>query len=120
MTRIKCYGVGEAAPLIAANTGLLLVHFYSPLQSASSTLHRELDDVAPTFDGRIQFAEVEPLKDRELAQDLAIEHLPTLILFQGTEEVERVEGDMQPEALAEFLDTVASFYTSGPGPEQIY
>ncbi len=111
MNRIKSYKADEVTALIHGNAGLLLVHFGSPLHSSCDFVHRELDLLAPRFESEIHFAEVEPLKDLELAQVYSIEHLPTLILFVGDEEVERIDHVMLPEELAEFLETAASFYT---------
>jgi len=120
MPRIKFYLTDEVATLISENEGLVLVHFCSPLHSTCDFVHRELDLLAPGFESKVQFAEVEPLKDLDFAQAYAIEHLPTLILFQGAEEVERIDRVMLPEELSEFLEAAASFYTSAGDSEDVY
>ncbi|MCA8959182.1 MAG: hypothetical protein KDC38_01665 [Planctomycetes bacterium] len=120
MSQIKSCTGDEVLTLIRENRGLLLVHFYSPLHSSSDFLSRGLNLVAPHFLGRVQFAEVQPLQDLEIAQGFAIDQLPTLILFVHDREVERIEHVMLPEELSEFLETAAAFYASAGGDEGVY
>ena len=114
MENITTYTANEVSHAIQRNRGLLLIHFGSPLASSCELVHKELARMAPGFDGRLGFAEVElPLQDLELIQKYGIESLPTLILYQGSEEVERVERLMLEDELQEFLELSHSYYSTG-------
>ena len=111
MKSVKTFGAAEISQEIDQNTGLLLVHFGSPLASSCEFVNKELELLAPRFANTIHFGEVEiPLQDLELIQRYGIEEIPTLILFHGKEPVERLERIFLPEDLCGFLEAAASFY----------
>ncbi|MCI0650863.1 MAG: thioredoxin family protein [Planctomycetes bacterium] len=112
---VKVYQPNEVSRAIQQNEGLLLVHFGSPLASPCEFVRQELETIAPEFEEqRLHFAEVElPLQNFELIQAFGLEEVPTLILFFGSQEVERLERILLPEELKEFLDTALSYYSSG-------
>ena len=111
MARIQTYTPGEVVGVIADNRGLLLVHFGSPLASSCEFVRKELEMISPMFAERLALAEVElPLQDVEVLRRYAIEEIPTLILFRGCEEVERLERILLPEEFREFVETCLAFY----------
>ena len=112
MTKVRSYTPDEVVQVVDKNSNLLLVHFGSPLASACEFIRQELEMLAPSFDENIlAFAEVElPLQDFEVIQAYNLEEIPTLILFSGSVEVERMEQILLPEELKEFLETATSFY----------
>ena len=112
MTHVKTYQPGEVNQVVDGNSNLLLVHFGSPLASACEFVRQELEMLASSFEeSAIQFAEVElPLQDFDLIQSYNLEEVPTLILFSGSVEVERLERILLPEELKEFLEAATSFY----------
>ena len=112
MPRVKTYKPDEVHQLVSDNGNLLLVHFGSTLASACEFVRQELEMLAPSYDESIlKFAEVElPLQDFDLIQSYNLEEVPTLVLFAGAEEVERIERIFLPEELKEFLDLTVSFY----------
>ncbi len=114
MKSLKSYRADEVAQAIDQNDGLFLVHFGSPLASSCEFVHKELELLASRFASAVTFGEVElPLQDLELIQRYRIEEIPTLILFHGDNEVERLERILLPEELCGFLEAAASFYGSG-------
>ena len=111
MAKIHTYTANEVVQVIAENRGLLLVHFGSPLASSCDFVHKELEMIAPVFEERLQLAEVElPLQDVEVLRRYSIEEIPTVILFRGATEVERLEQIFLPEEFREYLETCVSFY----------
>ena len=105
MERITTYRAGEVSDAIELNVGLLFIHFGSPLASSCDLVRKELERLAPSFEDRIEFAEVEiPLQDLDLIQKYGIETIPTLTLYQGSTEVERVERLMLEDELRELLE----------------
>lgn len=111
MSRIQTYSAAEFVPVVSRNEGLLLVHCGSPLASSCEFVRKELEDLAPVFEDQLRLVEVEvPLQDVEILRRYAIEEIPTLILFRGDQEVERLERILLPAELKEFLDDCLSFY----------
>ncbi|MEM7166768.1 MAG: thioredoxin family protein [Planctomycetota bacterium] len=118
MERIRTYKPDEVTVAVQQNEALLLLHFGSALASSCELIHRQLQSLAPVFEGRVEFAEVElPLQDLELIQRFGIEDVPTLVLFQGSEEVERFDSVQTTEALNDFLEAAVSFYGSFSGSD---
>jgi thioredoxin-like negative regulator of GroEL len=118
--RIHTYTPGEVVDVIAANRGLLLVHFGSPLASSCEFVHKELEAVAPHYGERLQIAEVElPLQDVEVLRRYSIEEIPSVILFRGNSEVERLERILLPDEFREFIDACLAFYEGNDGKDTL-
>ena len=118
MSNLRTYSADEVVRVIDQNRGLLLVHFGSPLASSCEFVHRELEMVAPIYEQRVGFAEVElPLQDVDVIRRYSIEEIPSLLLFSGKEEVERLERVLLPDEFREFIETCWSFYGQNP-PEE--
>lgn len=108
--QIKTYHGDEVIRAIEDNTGLLLVHFASPLASACEQLHQDLSEIANALD-LAHIAEVDvPLRELEVINRYEIEQLPTLVLFNGNQEVERLEEVLSGEELKQFLADSVSYY----------
>ena len=111
MERIQTITADQVDQAVEQNSGLLFVHFGSPLASSCEVVRQQLEAVAPLFTDRVSFAEVEiPLQDLDLIQRFTLETIPTLILFAGSEPVERLEHLMLQEELVELLEMATSFY----------
>lgn len=119
MEKIVTLKADEITTVIAQNRGMLFVHFGSPLASSCEVVHKILDELAPEFAGRIRFAELElPLQDLELIRRFSIETIPTLVLFRGDTEVERLEQLMQESDLRDLLRMAASYYAVADSESQ--
>ena len=111
MELIRSCSANEVVEVIEKNAGLLLVHFTSTLASSSEFVKKELELIAPLFEGSLAIVEVEmPLQDLGLIKSYRLEEIPTLILFNGSDEVERFEAIRLPEELKELLEAAVSFY----------
>ena len=120
MSNIRQIAAAEVTGVIAENRDLLLVHFGSPLASSCDFVHKQLEMVAPLYEDRLGIAEVElPLQDVDVLRRYAIEEIPTLILFRGEEEVERLESILLPEEFREFLETCCSFYAGHDATDEL-
>jgi thioredoxin-like negative regulator of GroEL len=115
MAKIRNYTADEVVRVIEENHGLLLVHFGSPLASSCEFVRKELEMVAPLYEDRLGVAEVElPLQDVDVLRRYSIEEIPTLILFQGKDEVERLERILLPDEFREFVESCCAFYGRHP------
>ena len=111
MSKIRSYSAKQVLDLIGSNQGLLLVHFGSPLASSSDFVRKELEILLDGFLGRVGFADVElPLQDIELLRRYSIEEIPTLILFLGSDETERLTQIFLPNELRDFLENCCAYY----------
>lgn len=97
--------------VIESNHGLFLVTFSFPGTQVYQTFRKELSSVAERFESWIRFGEVLVSAEPTLVQDFDLTSFPTLLLFQGADEVERVEQFWAPEPLTEYLETIQSFYS---------
>jgi len=111
VAKIRSYSAEQVLDLIGTNRGLLLVHFGSPLASSSDFVCKELEILMDGFIGRVGFANVElPLQDIDLLRRYSIEEIPTLILFSGCVEVERLTQIFLPNELRDFLENCCSYH----------
>ena len=94
MERIRTYKPDEVTLAVQQNEALLLLHFGSALASSCELIHRQLESLAPVFEGRVAFAEVElPLQDLELIQRLLQVGDDVLGVLQSDREPHHVVGD---------------------------
>ena len=114
MEKVQSYTPDQVRRAVDENRGLLLLHVGSPLASSCEVVHQALENLAETQLGeQLEFAEVElPLQDLELIQKFSLETVPTLLLFQGSEEIERLEQLLQEDDLRDFLEIAVSFYST--------
>ena len=91
--------------------GLSLVHFGTPLVSACSFTQRSLALISPDFGQQVQFATVDvPLQEIDVLRQYSLRTVPTLVLFDGGREVERLERILLPAELRLFLQDAVAFY----------
>ena len=113
MEKVQTYTPDEVRRVVDENQGLLLLHVGSPLASSCEVVHQALENLANTeVSTYVELAEVElPLQDLDLIQKFSLETVPTILLFHGNREVERLEQLLQEDELREFLEIVVSFYS---------
>lgn len=115
MAEIKTYHGDEVIHAIDQNQGLLLVHFSSPLASACEQVHRDLAVIATSL-SLVEIGEVEvPLQELEVIRRYGIEQIPTMVLFRGSEEIERLAEVPAREDLKQFLVDSVSYYVPANG-----
>ncbi|MEM7167425.1 MAG: thioredoxin domain-containing protein [Planctomycetota bacterium] len=112
MAKITTYDGQQLTEVLAANRGLLLVHFSSSLASSTETLRHSLQEIPADVASFVEVAEVDvPVTDSELIASYGLQQLPTLLLFCEGAIVERLEWTPDPEELAQFLLLCTSYYT---------
>ena len=94
-----------------AREGLVLVHFASPLYSGSQRVTEHLRQLPEELDAFVEFREFQlNSEDASMIRRFDIEQLPTMLIFQNGQIVERIEVLMDPEDLENTLRNVVSFY----------
>ena len=111
MGQFHFYDLEQLGEQISCNQELLLVHFTSSLVTSCSFMRRSLALIAPEFRGQIQFSEVEVrLQEIAFLRRYSIGTVPTLVIYDGSQEVERLERILLPAELRIFFKDSVAFY----------
>ncbi len=102
----------ELPEVLMTNEGLFVVGCVMPEIPSCQLLSQELAQVAPEFEGVINFAEFLVDPTSLLENQFALTSLPTLLLFRDAEEIERIEQCWGTEAWTEYFYLAASYYHS--------
>ncbi|KAL4458408.1 hypothetical protein ABPG75_013273 [Micractinium tetrahymenae] len=76
-----------------------LVDFYATWCGPCKLLASHMSKIEPEYAATVRFEKIDTTKNYELAKHYRITKLPTLLLFQGTEQVDRIEGVLSAQDL---------------------
>ena len=82
------------------------VEFYSTTCPTCHVMTGLLKEVGPEFAGKVEIFTVNVNYNPKLARRMAIQSVPTLILFHGTKAVHRVSGPIPLEPLRALLTKI--------------
>ncbi|MCA8963008.1 MAG: hypothetical protein KDC38_20940, partial [Planctomycetes bacterium] len=98
---LRRHSPDEIFDVIADNDGLFLLNFSLPSISICATLRSDLERLSDTFESQIEIGEVQLAPQTDLIMEFGLTSIPTLLLFQGPNEIERVEQFWTFDALEE-------------------
>ena len=98
--------------VIAGNEGLFLLNFSLPSIHICAHLRADLERLSVPFESAVDMGEVQLPPDSELIQEFELTSIPTLLLFQDSAEIERVEQFWTFRALEDYLYLVTAFYSN--------
>ena len=84
----------------------VLVDFWAPWCGPCRMLAPVIDELASDYDGKVLIAKVNTDENHAVPGKFSIMGIPTVILFKGGKEVERLVGARPKQALAERLDAL--------------
>jgi len=84
----------------------VLVDFWAPWCRPCSMLAPTIEELAKDYDGRAVVAKMNTDENPETPGKYGIKGIPTLILFKGGNEVERLVGVRPKKSIAEKLDAL--------------
>ena len=82
----------------------LLVDFYAEWCPPCRRLGPILEELAQDLEGRLKIVKVDVQEDKPLATRFGVMNIPTLILFNNGEEIERMVGGKAKKALLRELE----------------
>lgn len=77
----------------------VLIDFFSPMCGPCMALLPILEDLSNEFQGKIKFVKINITNSRDLAQELEVRAVPTLIFVNNAEEIDRAVGYINKDQL---------------------
>ena len=84
----------------------VVVDFYASWCGPCRVLGPTVDEIATRFEGRAEVLKVNVDDETELASRFDIRSIPTIVFFQGGQEVKRVTGALPKAAFESTLETL--------------
>ena len=84
----------------------VLVDFWAPWCMPCRMMGPVFEDTAKSFDGKVDFLKMNTDSNQTTAMDIGIMSIPSLVLFKGGKEVDRLIGVQSPESLQTAIDNV--------------
>ena len=99
MAKVEVVNKDNFKELVLDATGPVLLDFFANWCGHCQKLLPLLDEVATEVDGKFSIMKVNVDENRDLSQKFEIKGLPTMILFKGGSEVDRLIGFMPKDKI---------------------
>ena len=99
MAKVEVVDKDNFKELVLDATGPVLLDFFANWCGHCQKLLPLLDEVATEVDGKFSVMKVNVDENRDLSQKFDIKGLPTMILFKGGSEVDRLIGFMPKDKI---------------------
>ena len=99
MAKVEVVNKDNFKELVLDATGPVLLDFFANWCGHCQKLLPLLDEVATEVDGKFSIMKVNVDENRDLSQKFDIKGLPTMILFKGGSEVDRLIGFMPKDKI---------------------
>lgn len=94
----------EAFTKILESGESMLVDFFATWCGPCKMLAPVIEELAADYEGKLHVLKVDTDENQSLAMNYGIMSIPTVILFQGGNEVDRVVGLLPKESFVQMID----------------
>ena len=84
----------------------VVVEFFSPLCPHCRRIAPAVQEIAHELAGRVQFLQVDAMRNPNVARRLRVAGVPTMVVLTGGRELGRIIGEMSKEALRTRLEEI--------------
>ena len=85
----------------------VMVEFFAEWCGPCKALMPVVDELSTEYDGKVKIVKVNVDESPETAEKYGVMSIPTLVMIKDGEEVNRLQGTMPKDSLAEKLDELA-------------
>jgi thioredoxin 1 len=89
---------------VLKSTKVVLVDFWAEWCGPCKALAPRLDEVAGELKGKVDILKVDVDNNKQYAAKYDVRGIPTLIIFKGGKEVDRIVGAVQKDAISTTLN----------------
>lgn len=83
----------------------MLVDFFATWCGPCKMLSPVIEEVAADYEGKVHVLKVDTDENQSLAVNYGIMNIPTVVLFQGGNEVDRLVGVLPKESFCQMIDS---------------
>lgn len=81
----------------------VIIDFWAPWCGPCKMMGPNFEKAAKNFRGRVRFAKINTEEQQSLGAKFGIRSIPTLILFKGAKEIDRLSGALDAEQLSQWI-----------------
>lgn len=89
---------------VKKDTGLVLVDFWATWCGPCRIIGPMIEELAGVYAGKVKMGKMSTEENQTVPSSLGILAIPTIVLFKGGEEVDRVTGAVTKEKFKEMID----------------
>ncbi len=104
MAKVEVVNKDTFKEMVLDSTAPVLLDFYANWCGHCQKLLPLLDEVAVEMDGKFSIMKINVDENREFAQKFEIKGLPTMLLYKGGSEVDRLVGFMPKDKIIDKLN----------------
>ena len=97
---------GEFDSIVSQSNKPVVVDFYAPWCGPCRVLGPTVDEIAASFDGRVEVLKVNVDQETELSSRFNVMSIPTLVFLRDGKEVKRVTGAIPKGAFESTLENL--------------